>query len=139
MPLVAPVLRDWHRRRADVVVSLRESAVLADLLGFIDTGAADLVLLPAPVSQNYVTSMIAEEEIVLTASLDHRLALSGDVHLQDLNGTALVHFTPDNGLHDWLNRSLAEAGVRPEPVMSTRSPRPPPNSQQPGWASPSPR
>ncbi len=32
---------------------------------------------------------------------------------------ALVHFTPDNGLHDWLNRSLAEAGVRPEPVMST--------------------
>lgn len=119
VPLVAPVLRDWHRRRADVVVSLRESAVLAELLGFIDTGAADLVLLPAPVPQGYVTSMIAEEEIVLTASLDHPLALSGDVHLQDLNGMALVHFAPDNGLHDWLDRSLAEAGVRPEPVMST--------------------
>ncbi len=75
VPLVAPVLRDWHRRRSDVVVSLRESAVLADLLGFIDTGAADLVLLPAPIPQGYATSMIAEEEIVLTASLDHRLAM----------------------------------------------------------------
>lgn len=119
VPLVAPVLRDWHRRRADIVVSLRESAVLAELLGFIDTGAADVVLLPAPVPPGYVTSMITEEEIVLTASLDDPLALSGDVHLQDLNGMPLVHFAPDNGLHDWLDRSLAEAGVLPQPVMNT--------------------
>jgi DNA-binding transcriptional LysR family regulator len=119
VPLVAPVLRDWHRRRPHIVVSLRESAVLAELLGSIDTGAVDIVLLPAPVPQGYVTSMVAEEEIVLTAPVDHRLARSGDVHLQELNGVALVHFAPDNGLRDWLNRSFADAGVRPEPVMST--------------------
>ncbi|MET3808223.1 DNA-binding transcriptional LysR family regulator [Nakamurella sp. UYEF19] len=119
VPLVAPVLRDWHRRHPDVVVSLRESAVLAELLGFIDTGAADIVLLPAPVPQGYVTRMIAEEEIVLTAPLDHPLARSGPVHLQEIDGVALVHFAPDNGLREWLDRSLAEAGVRPEPVMST--------------------
>lgn len=119
MPLVAPVLRDWHRRHPEVVVSLRESAVLAELLGFIDTGAADLVLLPAPVPQGYVTSMISEEEIVLTAPIDHPLARSGAVHLQGLDGVALVHFAPDNGLREWLDRSLAAAGVRPEIVMST--------------------
>jgi DNA-binding transcriptional LysR family regulator len=119
VPLVAPVLRDWHRRRPGIVVSLRESAVLAELLGFIDTGSADIVLLPAPVPRGYETSLIAEEEIVLTAPVGHRLARPGNVHLQELNGVALVHFAPDNGLRDWLDRSLAEAGVRPEPVMST--------------------
>ncbi|SDP26994.1 DNA-binding transcriptional regulator, LysR family [Nakamurella panacisegetis] len=119
VPLVAPVLRDWHRRRPHVVVSLRESAVLAELLGFIDSGAVDIGLLPAPVPSGYVTSRIAEEEIVLTAPVDHRLARPGDVRLQELDGVALVHFAPDNGLRDWLDRSLAEAGVRPEPVMRT--------------------
>lgn len=119
VPLVAPVLREWHRRRPGILVSLRESAVLAELLGFIDTGAVDIVLLPAPVPQGYVTSVIAEEEIVLTAPVGHRLAGPGDVRLHELDGVALVHFAPENGLRDWLDRSLADAGVRPEPVMST--------------------
>ena len=119
VPLVAPVLRDWHRRRPDVVVSLRETAVFADALGFIDSGAMDIVLLPGPVPQGYVSSDVAEEEVVLTAPLDHPLARSESVRLQDLDGVGLVHFAPDNGLRDWLDRSLAEAGVRPEPVMST--------------------
>lgn len=119
VPLVAPVLREWHRRRPGILVSLRESAVLTELLGFIDTGAVDIVLLPAPVPQGYVTSVIAEEEIVLTAPVGHRLAGMGDVRLHELDGVALVHFAPENGLRDWLDRSLADAGVRPEPVMST--------------------
>ena len=119
VPLVAPILRNWHRRRPDIVVSLRESAVLAQALGFIDTGAADILLLPAPVPQGYVTSTIAEEEIVLTAPLDHPLARSASVRLEELDGVALVHFAPENGLRDWLDRSLADAGVRAEPVMST--------------------
>ena len=117
--LVAPVLRDWHRRRPAIVVSLRESAVLAELLSFIDTGSADIVLLPAPVPRGYETSVIADEEVVLTAPVGHRLARPGDVHLHELEGVGLVHFAPGNGLREWLERSFAAAGVRPEPVMST--------------------
>jgi DNA-binding transcriptional LysR family regulator len=119
VPMVAPVLRDWHRRRPHVVISLHESAVLAEMLGLIDDGAADIVLVPAPVPQGYVTTTVAEEEIVLTAPADHPLARSGDVRLQALDGVALVHFAPDNGLGAWLDRAFAEAGVRPEPVMRT--------------------
>jgi DNA-binding transcriptional LysR family regulator len=119
VPLVAPVLREWHRKHPDVVVTLSESAVFADLLGFIDTGAVDIVLLPAPVPQGYAISNVAEEEVVLTAPRDHPLARSGAVRLPELDGVALVHFAPDNGLRGWLDRALADAGVRPEPVMST--------------------
>ena len=119
VPLISPVLREWHRRRPHIGVSLRESTVLAEMLSFIDTGAVDIALLPAPVPQGYVTTMVAEEEIVLTASLDHPLARSRDVRIQDLDGVALVHFAPENGLGEWLDRSFADAGVRPEPVMRT--------------------
>jgi DNA-binding transcriptional LysR family regulator len=41
------------------------------------------------------------------------------VRMQDLDGVCLVHFAPQNGLSGWLDRSLAKAGVRPEPVMRT--------------------
>src|SRR5947209_6853606 len=41
------------------------------------------------------------------------------MRVADLDGASLVHFAPDNGLSAWLDRSLAEAGVRPEPAMRT--------------------
>ena len=89
--------------------------------------------------QGYVTSMVADEEVVLTAQVDHSLARPGDVHLQELNGVALVHFAPENGLRDWLDRSLADAGVRPEPVMSTSITAAAPQLAAAGSACPSPR
>lgn len=119
VPLLAPVIRDWHRKRPAIEISLRESAVLAEVLGWIDSGAVDVALLPAPVPRGYTTSAVAEEEVVLTAPADHRLAAADVVRVADLEGEALVHFAADNGLRGWLDRALAAADVRPVVAMRT--------------------
>ena len=46
VPVLAPVIRKWHRRYPEVTISLRESAVADQLLGFIDCDEADMVLMP---------------------------------------------------------------------------------------------
>ena len=119
VPLVAPVIRDWHRKRPDVRISLRESSVAAELLDWIDTGVAEIGLMPAPVPPGYTTSAVAEEEVVLTTPSDHRLARAADVRLAELDGETLVHFAAGNGLSEWLDRALAAADARPEIAMRT--------------------
>lgn len=117
--MLAPVIRDWHRRYPQVAISLRESAVPGELLGLIDSDEVDILLVPGPVSERYTTTPVTEEEIVLTAPGNHRLAQLPSVTLNDLDGVQLVHFAADNGLSGWLDRSLTRAGVRPETVMRT--------------------
>lgn len=119
VPMLAPVIRDWHRHHPQVAISLRESVVPDELLGFIDSDEVDILLVPGPLPERYTTTPVAEEEIVLTAPADHRLASLATVSLDDLDGVPLVHFAADNGLSGWLDRSLTKAGVRPEPVMRT--------------------
>lgn len=120
VPLLAPIIRNWHRRHPEVAISLRESAVgMDDLLGFIDSDEADLVFVPAPVPDRYTATIIADEEIVLATSADHPLAEQPTVRIQDLDDARLVHFAPENGLSAWLDRSLTQAGVRAEAVMRT--------------------
>lgn len=120
VPLLAPVIRKWHRRHPDVAISLRESAVgMDELLGLIDSDEVDLVLVPAPVPDGFTATIVADEEIVLATSSGHPLARQSTVRIQDLEGARLVHFAPENGLGAWLDRSLTRAGVRPEAVMRT--------------------
>lgn len=117
--LIAPVIRLWHRRHPDVAVTLREAARIQEFLGFIDADEVDVVFVPLPVPDRYMTTPVAEEEIVLAASTSHRLAEHSTVRLKQLEGARIVHFAPENGLSDWLDKSLAEAGVRTETVMRT--------------------
>jgi DNA-binding transcriptional LysR family regulator len=117
--VLAPVIREWHHRRPEVAITLRESTSADELHGFIDSDEADVVLMPAPVPDRFTTTLVADEEIVLAAPTDHPMARQPVVRMQDLDGVCLVHFAPQNGLSGWLDRSLAKAGVRPEPVMRT--------------------
>lgn len=117
--ILAPVIRDWHRRHSRVTITLRESAVPDELLGFIDSGEVDILLLPGPVADRYTAVPVTDEEIVLTAPPGHRLAQQASVALHDLDGVSLVHFAPENGLSGWLDHAFASAGVRPDPVMRT--------------------
>jgi DNA-binding transcriptional LysR family regulator len=103
-----------------VAISLRESTSPTDLLGFIDSGEADMVLMPgSSIPDRFTATVVADEEVVLAAPTDHPIAHLPVVRLQDLEGAPLVHFAPENGLSVWLDRSLARAGVRAEPVMRT--------------------
>ncbi|GAA4722588.1 DNA-binding transcriptional regulator, LysR family [Promicromonospora umidemergens] len=117
--VVAPVLGDWHRDHPDVAISVRESTSPDELHGLVDGDEADLVLMPGAVPDRFTATVVAEEEIVLVAPTDHPLATRPSVSLQDLDGVCLVHFAPDNGLSVWLDRHLADAGVRVDPVMRT--------------------
>ena len=117
--VLAPVIRQWHRRHPDVAVSVRESTLPGEILGFIDSGEADLVLTPTPASSRHPVTVVADEEIVLVMPDGHPLARKPAVQLRELDGVRLVHFAPENGLAAWLDQALSQAGVRPEPVVRT--------------------
>jgi len=117
--VLAPVIRQWHRRYPEVAITLREATAIDEFLGFIDTDQVDVAVVPAPVPNRFTTTVVADEEIVLTAPTGHRLVRRSTVRIADLEGAPLVHFAPENGLSTWLDQSLTRAGVRPEPVMRT--------------------
>ncbi|MGH3642817.1 MAG: LysR family transcriptional regulator [Mycobacterium sp.] len=119
VPLLAPVIREWRRRRPEVTITLRESTTIDELLGVIDSDVVDVTLMPAPVPDRFTTTAVADEEIVLTAPTGHPLVRRSTVRMEDLEGAPLVHFASDNGLSGWLDRALSSAGVRPDPVMRT--------------------
>jgi DNA-binding transcriptional LysR family regulator len=119
VPLLAPVIRAWHRHHPHVAIGIREAVAPDGLLSSIDDEIVDLGVIPGPVDGRYTSTILAEEEIVLTASRDHRLAKRSSVKLHELDGEELVHFAPDNVLSSWLDRSLSAAGLRLKPVLRT--------------------
>ncbi|MFI6118707.1 LysR substrate-binding domain-containing protein [Streptomyces sp. NPDC051064] len=119
VPLLAEVIRKWHRRHPEVAITLRESTAMEEALGLVDSDEVDVAVLTAPSAGRFTISAVAEEEIVLAAPAGHPLAERSAVRLEDLEGVALVHFAPDNGLSAWLDQSFARAGVLPETVMRT--------------------
>jgi DNA-binding transcriptional LysR family regulator len=119
VPMLAPVIRLWHRRHPDVAITLREAATIEAFLGYLDADEVDMALVPLPVPDRFTTTGVAEEEIVVAAPTDHPLARQLTVRLEDLEGAKIVHFSPDNGLSGWLDRSLSSAGIHTETVMRT--------------------
>ncbi|MFJ9760543.1 LysR family transcriptional regulator [Streptomyces sp. NPDC101149] len=119
VPLLAAVIRQWHRRYPEVAITLRESTAMDEALGLVESDEVDVAVLTTPSAGRYTITAVAEEEIVLAAPVDHLLAEQSAVRLEDLEGAPLVHFTPDNGLSAWLDQSFARAGIHPETVMRT--------------------
>ncbi|MEU8658933.1 LysR family transcriptional regulator [Actinoplanes philippinensis] len=119
VPLLAPVIRAWHRHHPRVAISIREAVSPDGLFNPADGETVDVFVLPGPVDGRFTTTVLAEEEIVVTAPRGHRLAAAGAVTLAELDGADLVHFAPDNSLSDWLDRSLSAAGLRLKPVVRT--------------------
>jgi DNA-binding transcriptional LysR family regulator len=117
--VLAGVVREWHRSLPEVTVTVHESALPEELHRLLDDDEVDVLLRPGPAPERYTSVPVADEEIVVTVPEDHPLAGQDTVRLGDLEGARLVHFADDNSLRGWLDRSLAEAGVRCEVVMRT--------------------
>lgn len=119
VPMLAPVIRRWHRLHSAVTITLREAATIEDFLAFVDADDVDMALVALPVPERFTTTLVASEEIVLAAPLGHPLAGGVTVRMADLEGAQLVHFAPENGLSGWLDRSLTNAGIHTQIVMRT--------------------
>jgi DNA-binding transcriptional LysR family regulator len=90
-----------------------------EFLGLVDSSEVDMALVPLPVPDRFTSTAVADEEIVLAAPSDHPLARQPSVRIRDLEAARIVHFSPENGLSGWLDRSLAAAGIHTETVMRT--------------------
>ncbi|CAN3127683.1 LysR family transcriptional regulator [Mycobacterium sp. smrl_JER01] len=118
---LAPVIHQWLQNESAVRFTLRESTSMDVLLQVLDDDEVDVTFAAAPTSipERFTITPVTDEEVVLTTTLDHPLSEQPAVRLDQLDGVPLVHFAPENGLVSWLDYSLAEAGVRPDPVMRT--------------------
>lgn len=119
MTVLAPVLVDWHRRRADVLLTLREFTTVEEVTAQLDGDEIDLVVMAGPAPARFVGTALGDEEIVLVTSADHPLAASDRVERQALDGVSLVHYAPENSLSGWLDQAFARSGVRPTVIMRT--------------------
>jgi DNA-binding transcriptional LysR family regulator len=119
VPLLAPVIRAWHRHHPRVAIAIREAVRPDGLFSPVDGEDVDILVVPGPFDGRFTSTALAEEEIVLTAPRGHRLAERSSVTLAQLDGEDLVHFAPENSLSSWLDRSLSAAGVRLKPVVRT--------------------
>ncbi|MFI5930477.1 LysR family transcriptional regulator [Micromonospora sp. NPDC051543] len=119
VPLLAPVIRAWHRHHPQVAIDLREAVVSDGLFDAISGGDVNVLVLAGPVDGRFTSTVLGAEEIVLTAPRHHPLGERGSVRLSELDGEELVHFAPENGLSGWLDRSLGAAGVRLKPALRT--------------------
>lgn len=117
--VLAPVLLDWHRRRPDVLLTVREFTAVEEVTAHLDGDEVDVVVMPGPAPARFVGTALGEEEIVLVTSADHPLAGTGAVERQALDGASLVHYAPENSLSGWLDQAFARSGVRPVVIMRT--------------------
>src|ERR1051325_6846499 len=73
VPLLAPVIRAWHRQHPHGAIGIREAVKPDGLFSPIDGEEVDMAVLPGPVDGRFTSTVLAQEEIVLTAPRGHRL------------------------------------------------------------------
>ena len=112
-PSVIPaLLRGFRQQSPRVIVRLIQDSAQA-LIGFIPTGAVDLVLAaPVPTDHPHVRSTpLAEQPLMLLVPTAHRLAGREAVRLADLAGQDLITLASGYGVRTITDQLLRTAGV----------------------------
>ncbi|GLY34577.1 LysR family transcriptional regulator [Amycolatopsis sp. NBRC 101858] len=118
--LLAPVLRNWHRHRPGVLITLTETTSADALVAALEAGEADVAVGPRPSRWTGAVEVVGREEIVVALAQDHPLATRAAVPMPDLAGVPIVHYHPDNGLGAWLDEQAAQRGTVLDAVMRTK-------------------
>ncbi|MEY9962722.1 DNA-binding transcriptional LysR family regulator [Streptacidiphilus sp. MAP12-16] len=113
-------LGDWRRNYPELRVQLVEFRHSDDLVAAMEAGNADLAVGPTPPNWDGPTREIGTEEFVIVASSDADLPTeSHQIPMADLAEHEWVHFTPQSGLSEILDRACNSAGF--EPRVSVRT------------------
>jgi DNA-binding transcriptional LysR family regulator len=118
--LLAPVLRNWHRHRPGVLITLTETTSADALVAALEAGEADVAVGPRPSRWTGPAEVVGREEIVVALTQDHPLATRAAVPMADLAGLPIVHYHSDNGLGGWLDEQAAQRATVLDAVMRTK-------------------
>ncbi|MGW7679223.1 LysR family transcriptional regulator [Kribbella sp. NPDC054772] len=112
-------LRRWRQTHPDVGIRLFEHRHTDELVEAMYAGEADLAVGPEPANWSGVSTTIGTEELVVVVAPDDPAATGDTVKLGDLADRAWVHYAPDHGLADVLDRVCAQAGFEPRIAVRT--------------------
>jgi len=121
--LLAPVLKDWSRRRPEVRLDLAEFTSADRMTEHIAAGESDIGVGPRPTTTTARIELLGQEPMVVVAACGHRFAAKSSVSVIELADEPFVHYDPNNGLSSWLDEFAAQHQLSTMPVLRTRSPR----------------
>jgi DNA-binding transcriptional LysR family regulator len=90
--ILLPVLRDWRRRFPQVELAVQEHATAELMLEAARFEETDLSIGPGLAGQDHCVEVLGQEEIVVVASAEHRLAALSAVSRAELADELLVHY-----------------------------------------------
>ncbi|MEU3184111.1 LysR family transcriptional regulator [Streptomyces sp. NPDC006923] len=116
------VLGPWRLRHPGVRIRLFEHRRWQDMGQAMTAGQADVAVGPLPDGWEGAAHHIGTEEFLVVTHADDPAAVAAqtpNVRLSELADREWVHFTPESGLSDYLDRACAEAGFRPRIAVRT--------------------
>lgn len=119
--ILPPALTIWSRRHPAVDLRLFEHRHTQELADSVADGQADLAVGPEPQGWRGPIEALGTEDFVLAVSADDPLADASppEARLSTLADRRWVHFAPDHGLADVLDRACEQAGFQPRVAVRT--------------------
>ncbi|WP_327129334.1 LysR family transcriptional regulator [Streptomyces sp. NBC_01727] len=119
--ILPPALTTWSRLHSEVDIRLFEHRHADELVNAMAEGQADVAIGPEPPDWKGPVRPLGVEEFVVAVSADDPLAAVGrqEVSFNELADRRWVHFAPDHGLAEVLNRACQQAGFQPRIAVRT--------------------
>ncbi|WP_194918326.1 LysR family transcriptional regulator [Catenulispora rubra] len=119
--ILPTALGRWRRAHPGVRVRLFEFRHVDDLVAAMQAGRADVAVGPEPQGFEGIVRPLGGEEFVVVTAAEDPIADAGGatIRLAELADREWVHFTPDSGLSDILDRACADAGFAARVAVRT--------------------
>ena len=116
--LLPSPLRRWRQVHPGVQLGLHEYRHGDELAAAMRNGAADVAIGPTPDDWSGDLLSLGDEELLIVLASDDPLAgWQGPLELNFLADRAWVHFAPEHGLAELLDKACAQAGFSPKVAL----------------------